>query len=43
MNQTATQGNAVPPPNLTPRAGDAPGKLAEKVLVRDLNFFYGDN
>jgi phosphate transport system ATP-binding protein len=43
MNQTSAVGNAVPPPNLTARGGDAPGKLAEKVLVRDLNFFYGDN
>jgi phosphate transport system ATP-binding protein len=43
MNQMATLGNAAPPPNVTARGGDAPGKLAEKVLVRDLNFFYGDN
>jgi phosphate transport system ATP-binding protein len=43
MNQTATLGNAVPPPNVTARGGDAPGKLAEKVLARDLNFFFGDN
>ncbi len=43
MNQTSALGNAVPPPNVTARPGDAPGKLAEKVLIRDLNFFYSDN
>ena len=43
MKQTAALGNAVPPPNVTGRPGDAPGKLAEKVRVRNLNFFYGDN
>jgi phosphate transport system ATP-binding protein len=43
MNQTSALGNAVPPPNVTARQGEAPGKLAEKVRIRNLNFFYGDN
>jgi len=43
MNRTAAFDNAVPPPDVTARGGDAPGNLAEKVLVKNLNFFYGDN
>jgi len=43
MNQMAGRANSVPPPNVSTRGGNAPGALAEKVLVRDLNFFYGDN
>jgi phosphate transport system ATP-binding protein len=32
-----------PHPTVTPRQSDAPGRSAEKVSVRDLSFFYGEN
>src|ERR1700761_2180139 len=41
-----TNVNLVPPPSLPASPGlaaDPAGKLVEKVLVRDLNFFYGGN
>src|SRR5579862_9374507 len=41
-----TNVNLVPPPALPASPGlaaDPAGKLVEKILVRDLNFFYGGN
>ena len=44
MNIASVDTAAQPPvPTVIGRAGDAAGKLAEKVSVRNLSFFYGDN
>ncbi len=46
MNSMAGIGNTAQPPvpTVMDRSGQEPsGKLTEKVLVRDLNFYYGDN
>jgi phosphate transport system ATP-binding protein len=45
MNSIASVDTAAQPPvpTVIGRAGDAAGKLAEKVSVRNLSFFYGDN
>jgi phosphate transport system ATP-binding protein len=45
MNSVASVDTAAQPPvpTVIGRAGDAAGKLAEKVSVRNLSFFYGDN
>ena len=45
MNAIASVDTAAHPPvpTVIGRAGDAAGKLAEKVSVRNLSFFYGDN
>jgi phosphate transport system ATP-binding protein len=45
MNSIAGISNAAqsPVPAVGGRSTDAGGKLAEKVLIRNLNFYYGDN
>src|SRR6202140_1025049 len=45
MNSIAGISNAAqsPVPTVGGRSTDAAGKLAEKVLIRNLNFYYGDN
>jgi len=45
MNSIAGISNAAqsPVPTVGGRSTDAGGKLAEKVLIRNLNFYYGDN
>ena len=45
MNSMAGISNAAQPPVPTGvgRSAEAAGKLAEKILVRNLNFYYGDN
>src|ERR1700719_3862994 len=44
MSSMANVGPApTPHPTVTPRQSDAPGRSAEKVSVRDLSFFYGEN
>ena len=45
MNSIAGISNAAqsPVPTVVGRSTDAAGKLAPKVLVRNLNFYYGDN
>jgi phosphate transport system ATP-binding protein len=45
MNSMAGIGNAAQPPvpTVASRPVEAAGKLSEKVLVRNLNFYYGDN
>jgi phosphate transport system ATP-binding protein len=45
MSSIANVGAAAPTPRPTVgvRAGDSAGRQAEKVSVRDLNFFYGEN
>ena len=45
MNSIASVDTAAQPPvpTVIGRAGDAAGKLAEKVSIRNLSFFYGDN
>ena len=45
MSSTAGITNATqsPVPTVVGRSTDAAGKLAEKVLIRNLNFYYGDN
>jgi phosphate transport system ATP-binding protein len=42
MNQSVSVGTSVPPPSVADRP-NAVDKFAEKVLVRNLNFYYGDN
>jgi phosphate transport system ATP-binding protein len=42
MNQSVSLGTSVPPPSVAHRQ-DAVGKLPEKVLIRNLNFYYGEN
>ena len=44
MSSMANVGTAAPPPpTVAARQSDAAGRLAEKVSVRDLSFFYGEN